>query len=256
MTSESVGRTAIGIVLIGDELLSGKRQDKHMSAVIERLNERGLELSWARLVSDDATRLEKTLTETMASDDIVFSFGGIGATPDDRTRQCAARAARQPLVVHDQGRRLLENQFGDQLTPERLRMVEWPAGAQVIPNPVNQVPGFSLAHHHFVPGFPSMAWPMVSWVLDTHYVHRQQTQRDIEYLVEVFDTPESALIELMQAVMAAYPGVRVSCLPDAQGQRKIEFGVRGRPEEASAAFDQLVAGFQEADVPMGACSSR
>lgn len=252
----STGHRNIGIVLIGDELLSGKRHDKHMPAVIERLHERGLELAWARLVGDDGRLLQRTLAETMASDDIVFSFGGIGATPDDRTRQCAAGAAGRELEIHPEGREILEDKFGDQAYPARIHMVEWPIGSQVIPNPINRVPGFSLGNHHFVPGFPRMAWPMVTWVLDTHYAALANGERNVEYLVEVIDTPESALVDLMQSVMDAHPSVRIACLPAADGQRKIEFGVRGRPTEAAKAFDALVAALNEASVPTGACTSR
>lgn len=246
----------IGIVLIGDELLSGKRTDKHMPKVIELLAERGMELSWARLVGDDAELLRDTLSQTMAGGDIVFSFGGIGATPDDRTRQCAAAAAGVALEFNAEGRALLEEKFGDQVYPKRIHMIEWPVGARVIPNPVNQVPGFSLADHHFVPGFPRMAWPMVAWVLDTRYPHLHREERMVEYLLEVLDTPESALIDIMQAVMDAHPAVRIACLPNASGRRSIEFGVRGYAEEARAGFEALSAALRQAQVPLGATSVR
>jgi molybdopterin-biosynthesis enzyme MoeA-like protein len=241
----------IGIVLIGDELLSGKRSDKHMPRVIEILDERGMELSWARMVGDDAGLLEQTLRETMRSSDIVFSFGGIGATPDDRTRQCAASAAGVALEFNAEGRALLEARFGDEAYPKRIHMVEWPVGARVIPNPVNQVPGFSFGHHHFVPGFPNMAWPMVEWVLDTHYAHLQREERNVERLLEVLDTPESALIDLMQHVMDAHPDVRIACLPSASGKRSIEFGVRGSPVAADNAFRALVNALEADGVPIG-----
>ena len=241
----------IGIVLIGDELLSGKRSDKHMPRVIEILDARGMELSWARMVGDDAGLLEQTLRETMRSSDIVFSFGGIGATPDDRTRQCAASAAGVALEFNAEGRALLEARFGDEAYPKRIHMVEWPVGARVIPNPVNQVPGFSFGHHHFVPGFPNMAWPMVEWVLDTHYAHLQREERNVERLLEVLDTPESALIDLMQHVMDAHPDVRIACLPSASGKRSIEFGVRGSPVAADNAFRALVNALEADGVPIG-----
>lgn len=246
----------VGILLIGDELLSGKRQDKHMPAVIEMLAKRGMELSWARMVGDDAELLEQTLGETLAGRDIVFSFGGIGATPDDRTRQCAAAAAGVALEVHEEGRRLLEQRFGDAAYPKRIHMVEWPAGAEIIPNPVNQVPGFSFGDHHFVPGFPNMAWPMVAWVLDTHYRHLQRDERTVELLVEVLDTPESALIDLMQSVIDAHPDVRIACLPNAGGVRSIEFGVRGMPLAADKAFTALNTALREAEIPLGRRSRR
>lgn len=252
----AAGQPRIGIILIGDELLSGKRRDEHMPAVIDMLHERGLDLSWVRIVGDDETLLENTLRETLSSPDIVFSFGGIGATPDDRTRQCAASAAGLELQYHPEGQRILEDKFGADAYPNRIQMIVWPEGASLIPNRINQVPGFGLQHHHFVPGFPNMAWPMVAWVLDHHYAHLQSGVPAAEYLVEVFDTPESDLIGLMQGVMDDYPGIGISCLPAADGQRKIEFGVRGQPQKAADAFDALYSSLQQAGVPTGACNSR
>ncbi len=248
-------RPSIGIVLIGDEMLSGKRVDKHMPKVIELLKGRGLSLTWARFVSDDGDVLTSNLAQTMASEDIVFSFGGIGATPDDRTRQCAAAAAGVALETNAEGRALLEAKFGNHASDSRMKMVEWPVGATVIPNPINGVPGFSLDHHHFVPGFPNMAWPMVEWVLDTYYA-QYQAEVEVEYLIEVLDTPESALVDLMQNVMDAHPDVRIACLPNADGRRVIEFGVRGLPLPASAAFDALVSALEAAEVPTGRRGSR
>ncbi|GAB3682323.1 competence/damage-inducible protein A [Salinisphaera aquimarina] len=253
---DPVQPTRVGIVLIGDELLSGKRSDKHMPAMIDLLAERGMELSWARMVGDDAGLLEDTLRQTLAGGDIVFSFGGIGATPDDRTRQCAAAAAGVALEFNADGKAILERKFGDQAYPKRIHMVEWPVGSSVIPNPVNEVPGFSLRHHHFVPGFPRMAWPMAAWVLDHHYPQLQREDRDVEWLIEALDTPESALIDLMQSVMDAHPAVRIACLPNAGGRRAIEFGVRGRAAEVEAAFAALEHALIAADVPLGTRATR
>lgn len=228
-----------GVLLIGDELLTGKRQDKHLRKVIELLDARGLDLAWALTVGDDAARLQSILEWSLSGQDRVFSFGGIGATPDDRTRQCAAAAAAVPLEINDQGRAELEDAFGEATYPQRIHMVEWPVGAQMIPNPVNRVPGFSLDEHHFVPGFPSMAWPMVEWVLDHHYRDLHQAERAQEYLLEALNTPESELIDAMNAVMRTYPDVRLSCLPNATGRRAIEFGLRGRMASAAGAYHQL-----------------
>jgi len=82
----------IGIILIGDELLNGSRKDKHMEKVIELLKVRGLSLSWARIIGDTQQEIVATLAQTIPSNDVVFSFGGIGATPDDLTRASAAKA--------------------------------------------------------------------------------------------------------------------------------------------------------------------
>ena len=83
-----------GVIIIGDEILSGKREDKHLPKVIALLNERGIALSWARYVGDDPARITAHLREAFASGDVVFSCGGIGATPDDHTRHCAGEALR------------------------------------------------------------------------------------------------------------------------------------------------------------------
>lgn len=245
MSSDAPG---FGVLLIGDELLTGKRRDKHLAKVIELLHARGLDLAWALTVGDDPDRLVATLRHSMAGPDIVLSFGGIGATPDDRTRQAAAAAAGVALEVNAAGKAELEELFGERLYPKRIRMVEWPVGAVPIPNPRNRVPGFSYGRHHFVPGFPSMAWPMVAWVLDTHYPQLQQRQPAVEYVLEALDTPESDLIDAMEAVIAAHPGVRLSCLPNAGGRRAIEFGLRGPPAQAATAYRALAQALRLLDV--------
>src|SRR5205814_8089263 len=154
------------------------------------------------------------LERTFASDDVVFSFGGIGATPDDHTRQCAAAALGVPLKLHPEAEREIRARFpGQDATPQRLQMGEFPQGATIIPNPVNRIPGFSLREHHFVPGFPQMAWPMVEWVLDTRYRERFDAQKWAEAAMLVYEAGESQLIAAMQAVEAGYPGVKGFSLP-------------------------------------------
>jgi len=149
-----------GAFIIGDEIIVGKRQDKHLTFLIGALAKRGLRLSWAQYLGDDPARLTAALKSSFSTKDVVFSFGGIGATPDDHTRQCAAAAWGVQLRLHPEAEKEIRGRFGGETTPERLAMGEFPAGALIIPNPVNRIPGFSLAEHHFVPGFPQMAWPM------------------------------------------------------------------------------------------------
>jgi molybdopterin-biosynthesis enzyme MoeA-like protein len=241
----------IGLLIIGDELLSGKRRDKHLPAMIERLAARGLRLGWARLVGDDAALLEATLRETLASGDLVLSFGGIGATPDDLTRQCAARAAAVDLERHPQAVRLIEERFGETARPNRILMADLPAGAQLIPNPVSGIPGFSLGNHHFLPGFPSMAWPMAEWILDTRYRHLHHREGEVEQGVTVHGVAESTLVPLLREVLARFPDVRVSSLPSTRAPGRIELGVRGPPDAASRAFAHLVAGLDAMGVRRG-----
>lgn len=232
-----------GAIIVGDEIMRGKRQDKHMPKVIELLAARGLELAWCRYVGDDPEVITRTLRETFAGSDAVLSFGGIGATPDDVTRQCAAAALGVPLERHPEALAIILEKFGDEAYPKRVLMTEFPAGAAIVPNPYNRIPGFSVGEHYFFPGFPEMAWPMAEWVLDTHYAHLFHPAPKVDRSILVLDAPESQLIDLMDAVNAAHPGVKVYSLPSFRSEgRRIELGVRGPAAAAEPALAQIKAG--------------
>ena len=244
-----------GAYVIGDEILVGKRQDKHFSFLIEALGRRGLRLSWAQYLGDEPERLAAEFRRSLAGGDTVFSFGGIGATPDDHTRQCVAAAAAVRLVVHPQAEREIRGRFGAETTPARLRMGEFPEGSSIIPNPVNRIPGFSYGEHHFVPGFPQMARPMVEWVLDTRYRHLFDRDRWSEESILVFEAGESQLIAAMEAVGPAYPGVKVFSLPsmgEVGSRRHVELGVRGDPVQVREAAEALRRSVREAGFPFSA----
>ncbi len=234
----------IGAIIIGDEILSGKRQDKHMARVIGTLAARGLELSWVRYLGDEPELITAALRATLAGEDIVFSFGGIGATPDDHTRQCAAGAAGVDLKLHPEAEAEIRARFaGDPkgVTPQRLMMGEFPVGATVIPNPYNRIPGFTVGRHHFFPGFPEMAWPMMEWVLDSLYP--DLAPRDIsEEAIIVREAGESQLIELMNACLRQFPGMKVFSLPRVTPERYIELGVRGDAARVAPAIAMLQEG--------------
>ncbi len=240
-----------GAYIIGDEILVGKRQDKHLGFLIEALAKRGLRLSWAHYLGDEPERLTAAFARSLGTSDVVFSFGGIGATPDDHTRQCVAAAARVPLKLHPDAEREIRARFAAEATPERLRMGQFPEGSRAIPNPVNRIPGFSFGEHHFVPGFPQMARPMVEWILDERYRELFGRDRWTEESILVLDAGESQLIAAMESVEALYPGIKVFSLPSmgADGSRRhVELGVRGDPrrvDEAAAALREEVrkAGF-------------
>src|SRR5688572_9649789 len=233
---------AFGALVIGDEILVGKRQDKHLSFLIGALAKRGLRLAWAQYLGDDPQRLTAALRRSFDTRDVVFSFGGIGATPDDHTRQCAAAALGVQLKIHPEAEREIRARFGAEVTPQRLAMGEFPEGTGIIPNPVNRIPGFSLREHHFVPGFPQMAWPMVEWVLDQRYRHLFDRDRWSEASIVVFEAGESQLIPAMQAVEDQFEGINVFSLPSiaADGARlHVELGVRGAPARVEAAMEAL-----------------
>ncbi|MFA9440645.1 competence/damage-inducible protein A [Uliginosibacterium sp. sgz301328] len=232
-----------GVIIIGDEILSGRRSDKHLAHAISLLAERGLQLSWARYVGDDRPRLVQTLRDTFASGDVVFSFGGIGATPDDHTRQAAAQALGLPLALHPQAEHEIRARFGDETTPQRLRMGEFPSGCDIVPNSYNGIPGFACREHYFLPGFPQMAWPMMAWALDTHYRALHHAHPHAESSIDVFDARESDLVDLMTTLQERF-GVTIFSLPTLAGEggrRMIELGAKGLPDAVDRAMRDMRA---------------
>lgn len=256
-----------GLLIIGDEILSGKRADKHLLKMIELLKARGLSLAYAEYVGDDPERITAALQRAFESGDAVFSTGGIGATPDDHTRQCAARALGVNLELHPQARVLIEQRMqelaleqGKTYDPthvdnlHRLNMGVFPQGAQIIPNPYNKIPGFSCGHVHFVPGFPVMAWPMMAWVLDTHYLAFFAKDAWLERSVIVFGAMEATLTPLMEAIERDFTGIKVFSLPSVDHPeygRHIELGVKGAPDAVAPAFAALVDGLAPFRVKLG-----
>jgi molybdopterin-biosynthesis enzyme MoeA-like protein len=259
--------SAFGIVIVGDEILSGRRADKHLPKAIELLAARGLSLAWAEYVGDAPERITATLRRAFASGDVVFSCGGIGATPDDHTRQCAGRALGVPLELHPQAQALIRERMQDMAREQgvayepdradnvhRLNMGVFPRGARLIPNPYNKIPGFSVGHVHFVPGFPVMAWPMMEWVLDQQYRHLFHRQPYAEKSVIVYGSMEATLTPLMEAVERDHPGVKVFSLPSVdhpEHGRHIDLGVKGDPAVIDPAYRQLVAGLESLGVRLG-----
>ncbi len=232
-----------GLIVVGNEILSGKRQDKHMREVIRLLGVRGLDLAWARFVGDDRQETAELIRASRSADQVVFCCGGIGATPDDQTRQAAALAYGRELVRHADAEAEIVAQYADKAYPHRVLMADFACGAGLIPNPVNRVAGFFLDHHYFVPGFPSMAWPMIEWVLDTRYAHLHNDDPACEFSLRVLGSAaESDLLDLMESTLARHEGIQLSSLPfrgDANKPRHIELGIKARRPLAAAAFEFL-----------------
>lgn len=229
-----------GLILIGDELLNGSRQDKHMAKAIEILGARGMPLNWVRIIADTEEEIVATLKQTISTDDLVFSFGGIGATPDDVTRLSAAKAFGVEFTRHPEAQSIIEKQFGDKAYPNRILMSDLPEGAKLIPNPINQVPGFKVKHHHFVPGFPNMAWPMLEWVLDTHYVHLHNENPNVEWRWDIRGVAESSLLDMMNELLDIFRQVGLSSLPSTTKRGDlIDFGLKGPQEDVEKAAQWL-----------------
>ena len=251
------------LIVIGDEILSGKRQDKHMSKMIELLNERGLSLHQVEYVGDDREVITSVLKKSFATNDVVFSTGGIGSTPDDHTRQCAAAALNVPLALHPDAKELIAQRIkttaeGDAekaklSNPDnvlRMKMGEFPAGSEIIPNSYNLIPGFRIKEHHFFPGFPVMATPMMAWVLDELYADLFHLTDFVEKSFIIPLGMEASLTTLMEQIEATHSGVKVFSLPSVGDPRKggvfakrhIELGLKGSLSEVDEAFPFLMQG--------------
>lgn len=243
-----------GLIIVGDEILSGRRQDKHFSRIVEMLATRGLQLSWAQFVGDDRQALAATYRRSFASGDVVFSCGGIGGTPDDHSRQAAGMALNVPLALHPEAAELIAQRCAemaaegrgsaDMSLPEnqqRLQMGVFPQGCEIVPNPYNRIPGFFIQDHTFVPGFPVMAWPMLEWTLDTRYKALHHLKAHAEHSFIVFGLPESRITPAMQTVESRWPNVRAFSLPSVGdgGRAHIELGVKGEPGAAAEALTYL-----------------
>lgn len=244
----------VRLIIVGDEILSGRRQDKHLSKMIELLSERGMYLSRAEIITDGKQDIANTLKRSFATDDIVFCCGGIGATPDDQTRQAAALALGVELELHPQAKALISERCADMAAkgqgsadmsiPEnqqRLQMGYFPKGSQIVPNEFNKIPGFFINNHTFMPGFPVMAWQMMEWVLDNKY---KQYHHQIEYAEEsfiVYGIPESRITPALEFIDANWQQVKSFSLPSAGDNTRphIELGVKGNPNTVAKAIEYL-----------------
>ncbi len=239
-----------GLFVVGDEILSGKRSDRHLRRVTELLSARGLNLRWAHYLPDERALLIEAFRRSFAGQDVVFSCGGIAALGRE-------------LVLHPEAAALIAAraaQLGqhDMTTPEnrqRLTMGEFPEGARIIPNPFNGIAGFAVAQHYFVPGFPAMAWPMLEAVLDSEYASHFHAEPIAERSLLVFGTPESALVPMMLSIERDFPTVRTFSLPSLGdgrdgriARRHIELGVKGPPERIEAAFEALRRALEQSGV--------
>ena len=196
-------------LIIGTEILNGRRQDKHFDFLKNELAKYGHELYASYIIKDDA-KLIKNMFRLIKEDEdaVMFSFGGIGSTPDDLTREIAADVFTNLQVTpHKQFFADILEKFADEAYPHRIHMADLPVGADLIFNPVNNMSGFSLHNKYFfVPGFPSMAHPMITNVIKIHFSHIKQRFRKT-FLAH---TSENNLISLMKQLPQS---IELSSLP-------------------------------------------
>lgn len=184
-------------VIIGSELLNGRRKDSHFEFLNQELVSRNLKHMASFVINDDPAFMEEIFTFVKNDPrSVMFSFGGIGATPDDYTRFVAAKVFSGGLIeMHPVAKAVIEERFGEQAYPNRVKMAELPIDAELIDNPVTKVPGFYLQERFFfVPGFPEMAHPMSKAMLDRFFP--SATKRPV-FEIEV-ETSEEKFIAFMQ----------------------------------------------------------
>ncbi|MFK5881125.1 MAG: molybdopterin-binding protein [Sulfurospirillum sp.] len=203
-------------VIIGTELLNGRREDKHFSFFNKLLRERGLRHE-ANFVINDNPALMKRVFEMIAKDpkSVMFCFGGIGSTPDDYTRKVAALAFTcGVLKTNQEALKLIKDEFEDEAYPHRVKMANIPQGAKLLENIVNRVPGFYLEDRFFfTPGFPSMAHHMVLWALDNLF----EKKADKFSCGFKADCSENDLIDIMEELPE---DLELSSLPKIEGDKK------------------------------------
>ncbi len=203
-------------VIIGTELLNGRRKDGHFDFLNKTLIQRGWEHKANFIIKDDVSLLEgvyKLIQQDANS--VMFSFGGIGSTPDDFTRKVAAKAfTKQPLHRHKKAEKIIKDKLLERAFPHPIKMADLPVGADLIQNPVNQMPGFQLENRFFfVPGFPNMAHPMIEQVLNQFYP-KSVKKYSCNFIVQ---SSEAVLIDIMEALPKE---VELSCLPGFVGDKK------------------------------------
>ncbi len=237
----------VRLLIIGNELLAGRRQDKHFGHCQHYFSERGLPIVSVHYCHDETDELVSILQWLKRVGDVSFCFGGIGATPDDLTRAAAAKAFDLELIRHEEASELIIQQFGEQAFPIRIKMADLPEGSSLIPNEFNNIPGFTLKEMHFLPGFPQMAWPMLDWVVNHCYKIPQREQTIYRSLI-IFDVRESDLVEILSNTQDKIPDAKISSLPKFPDQDRfvIEVGAEGNTEMVTRALELLRDQFDQA----------
>jgi molybdopterin-biosynthesis enzyme MoeA-like protein len=204
-------------VIIGSELLNGRRKDKHFEFLNNELLQRGWTHKGSFIIKDEPEFIENTFKLIQAdANSVMFSFGGIGATPDDYTRKCAANVFRNgQMELNTKALQCIVDKFGDDAYPHRIHMADLPINAQLLHNPVSNVPGFYLdSRFFFVPGFPQMAQAMILEALDKHY---PKNEKSIFRLTLSTNTSENDFIDVMKTINK---GVDFSSLPIMDGDKR------------------------------------
>ncbi len=197
--------------VIGDEILSGRTQDKNVAQVAAWLNDHGIRLAEVRMVPDDAGRIGEAVNALREAHDYCFTTGGIGPTHDDITVDAIAAALGVGVVIHPTARAILEEYYRGRpggLTDARLRMARAPEGAELIPNPSSGAPGVRIGNVFILAGVPHIAASMLSALTGT-----LEGGRPIVSVIVGARAPESDVADLLRQTEADHPGVAVGSYP-------------------------------------------
>jgi len=209
MSSERVWTAAL--VVIGDEILSGRTQDKNVAQLATWLNDQGIRLAEVRIVADDQQRIVETVNALRLVHDYLFTTGGIGPTHDDITVDAIAAAFGVPVVVHPVARAILEDYYRGRpggLSGARLRMARVPEGAELLPNPSSGAPGVKIGNVYILAGVPHIASSMLDALTG-----KLEGGRPIVSVTIGARAPESEVADLLRETEAAHPGVAIGSYP-------------------------------------------
>ena len=225
-------------LIIGTEILNRRRTDAHFDFVTKALADKGHKLTGSFIIEDDPALIIQTIKFIASQENpVLFSFGGIGSTPDDYTRKCAAIALRHgDFVVHEEAKRIIEEKLGGNAYPHPIKMAELPKGANLLDNPVNKMPAFSLdERYYFMPGFPEMSHPMVTEILKKLIPHKKEYYRH----TLTAHCKENEFIEIMEKMPKE---VEFSSLPKLYSDGwRVSISVASEDEElAQQSFDMYV----------------
>ena len=244
MSEQRIWTAALAI--IGDEILSGRTQDKNIAQVALWLNDQGIRLSEVRVVPDDMARIAEAVNELRASYDYLFTTGGIGPTHDDITVDSIAAAFGVPVVVHPAARKILEDYYRDRpggLTEARLRMARVPEGAELIPNQTSGAPGVRMGNVFILAGVPNIAAAMLEALSG-----KLEGGRPVVSITVGARAPESDVADLLRETEAANPGVAIGSYPFFKdGRYGANFVIRSEDGQlARSTGDQLLDRLREA----------
>jgi molybdenum cofactor synthesis domain-containing protein len=234
------------LLVIGDEILSGRTQDKNVAQVALWLNDQGVRLAEVRIVPDIIERIADAVNELRAGHDYLFTTGGIGPTHDDITVDAMAAAFGVGVVLHPEARAILENYYRDRpggLTEARLRMARVPEGAELIRNPYSGAPGIRMDNVYILAGVPSIAASMLEGLTG-----KLEGGRPVVSVTVGARAAESDVADLLRETEAANPGVAIGSYPFfTDGRHGSNFVVRSEDGElARRTGDELARRLREA----------